>query len=209
MSISNNYSQYQEYWDNISFGNKSTNYSGYLPILIKPDIKRVKTSSGFLYVGPLPDIKDLEKQGSFDIIWNLAWEWSYYAEVEKSYAGKVLCALIDDFCAPDEEELFFNQLEEVVDCLENGGKVFVHCMGGCGRTGTALTAIKGFLDNLSYKDALSFSKKEVGGPELMVQKAFLSEVFGVIQPDTYESDIASWLRDSKQSSGCHSYYSGE
>lgn len=194
------YSEYQEYWDAISFGEKSSSKIKYLPTLFHPqEMKQVKTSSGSLYVGPLPEVEDLQKHGPFDLIWNLTYEWSWYTAKEAPFAKKVLCANIEDFCAPDDERSFFSQLEEVLSCLEDGGKVFVHCLGGCGRTGTALTCIKGFLDNLSYSDALSFSKKEVGGPELMVQKIFLSSTFGTIQPNSYESDMASWMYDYHKS----------
>jgi protein-tyrosine phosphatase len=136
-------------------------------------MKRVYTASGSLYVGPLPSYNELMICGPFDIIWNLSSELEKCVEAEEKYARVVLRGYIQDMWIPQDIYRFVYQLELIVDCLRHGGNVFVHCLGGCGRTGMGLACIKSYLENCSAQEALDFANQEIGGPELKMQRRFV------------------------------------
>ena len=137
-------------------------------------MKLVETSKGNLYIGSKDDALTVtEGKGRYDIIWNLASELAFLTKNERKNAKTVLFADIPDYDIPSNKKSFKAQLSKVVKTLEAGGTVFVHCLGGHGRTGTALAAIKKSLDKLSAKDALAFAEKECNGPESEAQVNFI------------------------------------
>jgi protein-tyrosine phosphatase len=138
---------------------------------------KIKTTSGTLYIGPAPIANDLEMLPKFDIIWNLASELKSMENNELYFCDKVLLADIEDRSIPKCKNIikFQNQLEEVVNVLHDGGCIFVHCVGGIGRTGMALACIKNKLDLFLAADALYFAKENCGGPETIEQANFVLE----------------------------------
>ena len=140
-------------------------------------MQKVNTSSGNLYVSPVPSIMDLNDGPAFDIIWNLAEEFAGWCETERYFAEKVLCGNIEDYNIPKDLPLFLKQLGEVVNCLRGGGTVLIHCFAGHGRTGTALAAVKCELDKMPAEQALNFSKSICNGPERKIQRDFVKSLF--------------------------------
>jgi protein-tyrosine phosphatase len=139
-------------------------------------MKLVETSLGILYIGDKDDVLMLvEKMPkiTFDIIWNLAEELEFLVTDEKRYATQVLFANIEDYNTPDNYIEFHQQLALVVNTLRIGGKAFIHCFGGHGRTGLALAAIKVMLDKLTAKEALAFADTHCDGPETDDQKQYI------------------------------------
>jgi len=139
-------------------------------------MKLVETTRGTLFIGDKDDALALSEQLPkviYDIIWNLAEELDFLVEDEKTFAKKVLCANIDDYSIPDNNLTFLLQLMTVVDSLRKGGKVFIHCFGGHGRTGLGLAAIKISLDGYTADEALDFANTNCDGPETEQQKQFI------------------------------------
>lgn len=145
------------------------------------NIYKIPTTSGTLYYGPLPNKKTLEKLNELgvDIIWNLASELSLIVPYEEKFAKTVLFANIVDYSAPSNDA-FLKQLYYVAGALKNGKRVFVHCFGGHGRTGTALAAIKVLMEKMDPEDALDTAFRYAKGPESEDQEdyiRYLSDLF--------------------------------
>lgn len=138
-------------------------------------MKKIPTTQGTLSVSPMPAEEDLSGQ-HFDIIWNLAAELKHHAEWQKDYAGVVLLGNIKDYTAPHDTFAFKYQLEQVVKCLKNGGSVLVHCLGGHGRTGTAVACILNSLEGMSANVALKTAQKFCRGPEVPDQIEFVKSI---------------------------------
>jgi protein-tyrosine phosphatase len=139
-------------------------------------MKLVETTKGNLYIGSKDDALTLMegKEGKvYDLIWNLAEELAFLAPDEGKIAKSVLCGNIEDYNIPSNVAIFKEQLNKVVDVLSGGGKVFIHCFGGCGRTGMTLAAIKKNLDGLSGEEAIKFAENECEGPETDSQVNFV------------------------------------
>ncbi len=138
-------------------------------------LRRFPTSSGVLYYGRIPSVMDLKyiKENKFDAIWNLASELNVMVPYEKQYVNEVIFGNIDDYEEP-KGDAFLSQLNRVVSLLKAGKKVFVHCYGGHGRTGTALAAIKVVLDHADTDDALRDAYDYARGPESDEQKSYVN-----------------------------------
>jgi protein-tyrosine phosphatase len=67
-------------------------------------------------------------------------------------------------------------LQIVTETLKAGGRAFIHCFGGVGRTGMGLAAIKIHLDSMTPEQALTFTKKYCGGPETKTQINFIKNI---------------------------------
>lgn len=138
-------------------------------------MKKIPTSQGTLSVSPMPAEEDLTGQ-HFDIIWNLGAELKHHADWQKDYADVVLLGNIKDYKAPIDAFTFTHQLEQVVKCLRSGGSVLVHCLGGHGRTGTAVACILNRLEGVSANVALKTAQKYCRGPEVDDQIAFVKSI---------------------------------
>lgn len=139
-------------------------------------MKLVETTLGILYIGDKDDVLMIVEKIPkiiFDIIWNLSEELEFLVTDEKHYAKEVLFANIEDYGIPDDDVEFNKQLTLVVNTLRVGGKVFMHCFGGHGRSGLGLAAIKIMLDKLAVKDALAFADMHCNGPETEEQKQYI------------------------------------
>ncbi len=135
-------------------------------------MKLIPTSCGKLWIGNALDAYNLGSS-RFHIVWNLAVELAHLIELELPKTETVLFARIEDYSPPSDIEIFKEQLRTVVASLKNGGKVFVHCLGGCGRTGTALACILVSLEGITEEEALKRTKEYCGGPELTSQMNFV------------------------------------
>lgn len=136
-------------------------------------MKLIKTHKGSLYIGNKDDVLDLiNTSQTFDIIWNMANELEFLYQEQKLIAKTVLLGRCDDFDIPNKT-LFNIQLNKVIIGLLSNNKVFVHCVGGHGRTGLALAAIKMKLDKLTFEQAIEFTQQTCFGPETNEQYDFL------------------------------------
>lgn len=82
---------------------------------------------------------------------------------------------IEDYDIPSDSQSFLRDLEIVLGHLQAGRDVYVHCLGGHGRTGMALAALTVRLAGVSPEAALQFSKQQCQGPEREAQKTFIKE----------------------------------
>jgi protein-tyrosine phosphatase len=139
-------------------------------------LKLVTTSSGFLYISPMPFKRELDNSKEFDIIWNLTDDYDL-ADHEKDYAKKVLIGNVPDYGVPKDVPRFLSQVNEVVNCLRSGGRVLIHCLAGHGRTGMALASVLIKLENLNPTQAMRQTLKLCHGPETPEQIYFIKDLF--------------------------------
>lgn len=135
-------------------------------------LKLVRTSTGFLFISPLPGSEDFDDGGKFDIIWNMTDNLAF-AEYEKAFAYDVLLGNIKDYNIPSSTNDFLCQLDLVVTCLQWGGSVLIHCLGGHGRTGMALACVLSRLEGLDAKEAINKTLRICQGPENNLQIEFV------------------------------------
>lgn len=128
-----------------------------------------------VFCGPCPidNVYDMLISEDVSVVWNLAEELADIAEKEKRHFEHVIHTKIPDFSIPRSAEDFMADLASVCDFIVSGKIVFVHCLGGRGRTGTALAAIYRYLDGLQAEEALRLAHKACGGPEVEYQKEFV------------------------------------
>lgn len=132
--------------------------------------------TGKLFFGSIPfpdEMPEIKKQTNAQAVWNLTNEMSFVLEAEQKNFSEVFHSPIDDYQAPDSESNFSSNLEEICLRLKDGKNVFVHCVGGHGRTGIALAACLIKINKMSAKIALSIAYKFCQGPESEKQKEFV------------------------------------
>lgn len=136
--------------------------------------KKFSAISGELYYGPMPTFETLKKLESLgiNIIWNLGAELQECYNLEKAMFDTVFSE-IPDFSIPPNKNRFLTELNIICENLRAGKKVFVHCLGGRGRTGMALAAVALQLNGLSSFEALNAAKGACNGPETENQKEFI------------------------------------
>lgn len=150
-------------------------------------MKKIKTKSGSLFISPVPLIVELNH--GFDLIWNLAYECAEYADIEQLFCKKIMCANIEDCGVPWDPTAFVRDLQTVVSCLQNDGKVLVHCAAGHGRTGMALACIKFCVDNYTVDGALHYSWNTCQGPETYEQDDFVRFVCNNFKDRGHEKEF--------------------
>lgn len=144
--------------------------------MIKSDFKKLECPFE-LYSGHRPETETLEMLYSegFDCIWNMAKELKSLAEEERDYCPLVLEGKITDYSIPEDAELFASQVEKVCAMLREGKKVFIHCMGGRGRTGMALAGILIGMGGDAH-DALTAIYAHCEGPDTEEQVEFIKSL---------------------------------
>ena len=86
---------------------------------------------------------------------------------------KVLSFPIRDYSFRPPEEFYLRVAIPVSEWLNRGGSVLIHCMGGIGRSGTAVAMILRHAYNLNMSEALRRVKKFGDGPESRIQELVL------------------------------------
>lgn len=103
---------------------------------------------------------------NISVIWNLRTMPHNDIGVKEIWSG------IEDHGIPKDVDSFLNDVERIVARLKNGENVFVHCLGGRGRTAMALAALL-VKEGTSAEDALTKVNSLVKGPETEEQKNFV------------------------------------
>ena len=163
-------------------------------------LKRFPTNSGYLYYGPMPDVKVLNqiKRNKIHTIWNLAGELKMLVPYEETFVPEVIQGNIKDYSVPSNVGGFLSQLNHIVSILRSGKKVFVHCYGGRGRTGMTLAAIKVALDGTDPKEALKMVGDFVNGPDTAEQKKFI-EFYSDYLSGKKKGDLPEFPREKPKS----------
>lgn len=135
------------------------------------------SAAGRIFYGPFPNertLLDLKKRG-VSVIWNLMAELQELFRIESKLFEHTINTPTDDYDVP-ETELFLNHLETMVAHLQAGRDVYIHCLGGHGRTGIAIAALARRLAAVGPGAALQFSLRHCQGPEHENQKKFVSNL---------------------------------
>lgn len=137
------------------------------------------TSTGNLFHGHVPSAYDLARLKDLGVtaIWNLGRELVEELEVERDLFKIVVHSDIVDFSIPELPNKFLDEVKMICQYLKDGQSVFVHCMGGRGRTGMALASVCAMLDNIDVDKALTLAKVNCGGPERTHQVEFVRKLF--------------------------------
>lgn len=90
------------------------------------------------------DVSVLQKAG-VTLFVNLCEPWEYNDGRRQRaidyHVENRLCFAIPDRSVPEDEVLFIEFVANLVALLERGEVVFVHCLGGAGRTGIVLSCV--------------------------------------------------------------------
>lgn len=143
------------------------------------------------YFGACPtqeDIDNLEKWG-VDVIVNLTFPDEKKLSVYTT-TKKLISWPIPDRAVPDDKVKFCALVLYLVQVLNRGKKVFIHCKGGHGRAGLVTAAVLVIKHNLDVKDAIELTTeyhsertcmrqywRRVGSPQTTSQKKFLHSIF--------------------------------
>lgn len=140
---------------------------------LKESTKSYKSEIGTIYFGPMPSANTLSqlKANGITTIVNLMEELPSVREVEEKQFKVIHCP-VRDFSIPNKKE-FIKCLQKIYNELQAGEVIYVHCFGGRGRTGMALSGLLMMTDGLSPRTALSLTESLCGGPEMQDQKDFI------------------------------------
>lgn len=108
------------------------------------------------------DLKDLEKEGIHTIV-TLIEEREYsrredYRSLWLDEGNKLIEKAVPDHGIVSDDT-YFKLIFKVLDLLEEGHKIMVHCMGGRGRTGVLVTLIIGYMFRLTPYEALKVTQE--------------------------------------------------
>lgn len=142
-------------------------------------IKTFPISKGNLYFSPVPNDKsDLEQINklNLDCIFNLAEELKHIIPLEEKVSKMVISGNIPDYDIPQDKEVFYKQIEQICEMLNNNKSVLIHCYGGRGRTGMALLCISLYMERKDFNETWQLVRKLTrGGPERDCQVNFARE----------------------------------
>ena len=110
------------------------------------------------------------KNNNVSTIWNLQKEESLINLEKLNF--NVLHTPIKDYDVPSNLSSFKRDVGDILHFLTEGS-VYVHCYGGCGRTGTALACLIKTIEGITSEEALSIVKDLCHGPELEEQEEFV------------------------------------
>lgn len=135
--------------------------------------------SGTIFFGPTPEMEEIEqlKTLGVTVIWNLLMEFPEISQLEKNFFPKVINSPIQDGQSPEDIESFRKDLEKIAAYLKLGHNVYIHCLGGHGRTGLALAALMISIDYIDPDIALEKTQTICSGPETQLQKEFIRQNF--------------------------------
>jgi protein-tyrosine phosphatase len=82
---------------------------------------------------------------------------------------------IPDFGIPDNVDEFNGMIDRLLQSIEQGDTVCVHCRAGIGRTGMVLTCAVGKLYMLGYKKAIDTVRRTRKAVETQEQETFIKQ----------------------------------
>src|SRR5512133_79903 len=82
---------------------------------------------------------------------------------------------IPDFGIPDSVDEFNGMIDRLLQSIEQGDTVCVHCRAGIGRTGMVLTCAVGKLYMLGYKKAIDTVRRTRKAVETQEQETFIKQ----------------------------------
>lgn len=141
-------------------------------------IKLFPTSIGKLFFSPCPDtLNHLQEISQHKIccIFNLAAELSQISSIEKQFCPDVINGNIEDYDIPKDIELFYKQIQHVIELLKQDKSVLIHCNKGHGRTSMALACIVLILEKYTLHEAINKTKKIANGPGIISQIKFIEQ----------------------------------
>lgn len=105
---------------------------------------------------------------------------------------------IKDQRIPTNQLEFCKLIYRLCDILKAGGKMYLHCKGGHGRSGVVVAAVLGVYHDLGAEEALAMTYKfhqnrkvmrdrwrMIGSPQTYAQKEFIRQLFYPIYYNTY------------------------
>lgn len=124
-----------------------------------------------------------------------------------------------------DQKIPTNQLEfcklvlRLCDILKAGGKMYLHCKGGHGRSGVVVAAVLGVYHNVGSEEALAMTYKFhqnrkvmrdrwriIGSPQTYAQKEFIRQLFYPIYYNTYGNVEYKYLSTfSKHTVSCRGF----
>jgi hypothetical protein len=99
-------------------------------------------------------------------------------EICKQFKIIWLCFPIADFSVPDNPVLFDSLIKNIVEYINNGHKVCIHCYAGVGRTGLVLTCVVGKLYSLNAQKAIAAVRRSRSAIDTMEQESFVISYLG-------------------------------
>jgi protein-tyrosine phosphatase len=140
-----------------------------------------------LYVGPQPGIKHRALAGTHQIKTAVVLLESV-GLLKQAYQELGIACIhfpIPDFHPPESVEAVKLLADKVQEALKSGN-VFMHCMGGKGRTGTIAACLKITFDPTvkTAQEAIAFTRGIIPGAiETPKQEAFIQDYFRFIRPE--------------------------
>lgn len=118
------------------------------------------------------------KENDVSVIWNLL-EDDTIAQLEaKSFY--VIHTPIEDFSIPLDPKVFHSDAKRIRNLLKAGRNIYVHCMGGHGRTGMVILYLM-VIEGRDPIDSLYLVKDLVKGPETKGQIIFATQQAHIAQ----------------------------
>ena len=112
------------------------------------------------------------KDNDVSVIWNLL-EDDTVAKLEaKSFY--VIHTPVNDFSTPQDPESFRSSAKRIINLLKTGRNIYIHCMGGHGRTGMAILYLMVMIGENPI-ESTSLVKSLVKGPETEMQTIFATQ----------------------------------
>lgn len=95
-----------------------------------------------------PGVVEKNFRWAFPNFCNYSFYLRDYKNIEYYHLG------INDNTAPSIEKFEYT-IASILSILEKGRKIFLHCAGGHGRTGTVVASLLGLIEDLKYQEALN------------------------------------------------------
>jgi protein-tyrosine phosphatase len=120
------------------------------------------------------------KQNNVSVIWNLLEDDTIALSEARHF--RTIHSPIVDFSIPEDQNLFVQDVLNIIQLLNNGNNIYIHCFAGHGRTGMAILSLMVLLGQ-DPKTSLNIVYEKVHGPETEDQITFATSLILVGQDD--------------------------